>query len=215
MKNILSFLLLTSVMVVNSFSQSYWKQIRPRTSSNHYYAVHMFDSTKIWGFGQAGIMIYSENFGKSWNVFYESGIRKTIYSVHFFDNRHGIVVGEQGSIYQTSDQCKTWDWIDSHVNSTLKSVKFINSFGIAVGEKGTIIKSNNAGRNWNRVHFKGKYNFNSIFLLTKLHWFIVGDDGVIVETKTAGKTWKVKYHENKNITRVYRLIGNFIKLFLC
>jgi len=197
MKNIISFLLLIQFLVSISFAQSFWKQIRPAASSNHYYAVHMFDSTTIWGFGQAGMMLYTEDFGENWQAYYKSGFQETIFSCYFFNSNRGVVVGERGAIYETLDQCKTWQLKDSKVKSSLKSVKFIEQYGVAVGENGTIIKSEDEGQSWFKVDFKGRYNFNSVSLLSKKHWFIVGNDGVIVETKTAGKTWKVKFDKNR------------------
>ncbi|MCX8011418.1 MAG: hypothetical protein N3A61_09720 [Ignavibacteria bacterium] len=59
------------------------------------------------GFGGAGIVLYTTNFGTNWEYF-DTGIRDNIYATYFINRQIGFAVGDNGIIYKTINGCLSW-----------------------------------------------------------------------------------------------------------
>ena len=178
-------------------SQTLWEQVNPKPTGNDLYSVQMLDTTTIWAFGQAGMMVCSEDFGKNWQACLYEGIVDDIFDSHFFDSKSGIIVGENGSIYQTKDQCKTWQKISCPVNRTLKDIDFSGTLAVAVGDSGTVITSYDKGITWKVSDFPINFNLNSVSIILKEKWVVVGENGLVAQTTNSGNSWSVKYQKEK------------------
>ena len=127
-----------------------------------------------------GIIIRSNDGGYNWDRLDIEG--DFYHSIDFIDNRHGIIVGQSGSILLTDDGGKNWNTIKrpSSISSNraqFLSVKYINTNTIyIVGDEGLLWHSEDAGQTWNALQVNTTHNLNDLAELAgKL--YIVGDDG--------------------------------------
>ncbi|MBL0098472.1 MAG: hypothetical protein IPP46_19840 [Bacteroidetes bacterium] len=65
----------------------------------------------------------------------------TLFSVYFIDAQNGIIVGDNGTILQTTNGGGNWIPQTSGTGNLLLYVHFIGNTGFAVGEGGTILKT--------------------------------------------------------------------------
>lgn len=123
--------------------------------------------------GKRARIFHSSNKGKDWEVFETPIIQGKamtgIYSVHFFDNKTGIIFGgdweqknyNEGNKAITKDGGKTWNLISNGNEPGYRSsVKFVpNTNGndiVAVGSPG-ISYSNDQGETWQELSEQGFY----------------------------------------------------------
>jgi len=66
-----------------TFSSGDWHWSNPVPPGNALYAVHVFDSLNILAMGEAGIILRSADFGRTWKPKYDKNITKNIYGSHF------------------------------------------------------------------------------------------------------------------------------------
>ncbi len=134
-------------------------------------AVALPTDKDIWVVGHEGVIMYSPDAGKTWQVQYgnpyvepapddmealdnmDQRAGQPLLDVLFKDANKGFAIGAYGYFLQTSDGGKTWeDWADRMPNEDqwhLNSITTLdgNRFYI-VGEKGVIFRSDDAGESW-------------------------------------------------------------------
>ena len=102
-----------------------------------------------------------------------------------------VAVGNQGSIYRSTDG-ETWSGVTTtSITTNLKDVKYGENVWIAVGAAGTIISSADDGLNWSVVSAGGTFQLNSIAYQDDV-WLAVGGAGMAMNS-TDGETWYKKH----------------------
>ena len=126
MKLLFCFFLILMVPIY-AFSGDEWNWSHPVPPSNVLHTVHVFDSLNIIAMGDAGIMLFTNDFGRTWDPHYVENITQNIYGSHFFDRLRGLIVGENGLIAITNDGGQSWMALKQSVKHftrcTLKSIK--------------------------------------------------------------------------------------------
>ncbi len=185
MKYFLLFILSASI-----YGQVRFIQLNNWPTSNDIYAAQIFDTAAVWGFGEAGMMIYSEDAGKSWHGYYEHGVQEDIFDSYFFEDNTGFITGEKGALYFTEDSCKSWEKISTPVRDSLYSIEFYDHSGAIAGGNGTILISSDKGNTWEKSKYDGKDNFRGIAFLSQHELKAVAADGVIAVSRDGGKSWQ-------------------------
>ncbi len=102
-----------------------------------------------------------------------------------------VAVGNQGSIYRSTDG-ETWSGVTTtSITTNLKDVKYGENVWIAVGAAGTIISSADDGLNWSVVSAGGTFQLNSVAYQDDV-WLAVGGAGMAMNS-TDGETWYKKH----------------------
>lgn len=129
-----------------------------------------------------GTILRSNDGGYNWTYIDQEG--DFYHSVDFVDERHGIIVGQAGSILITTDGGLTWEVTKSPASLSSSrdhflSVKYINQDDIyIVGDNGLLWHSTDAGANWDAMKVNTNHNLNDFVELDgKL--YLVGDDGYL------------------------------------
>ena len=98
----------------------------------------------IIGFGNDwfNVIWKTENGGETWNVETLNTERyHYVRAIDFYDENHGIIVGDLGTIRYTENGGETWIIHNSGTNEYLRSVKMTSpTTAVAVGSNGTILK---------------------------------------------------------------------------
>ncbi|MBW2220694.1 MAG: hypothetical protein JRF40_14590 [Deltaproteobacteria bacterium] len=146
----------------------------------------------IWAVGGGGLVFYSPDAGKSWQL-QDTGIINELFSVSFVDAMNGWAVGRFGVIVHTSDGGKSWKVQRNETPETkgnLYKVQFIDEkTGWAVGEWSAIAYTSDGGKTWVDSSLgEDKFLYGMCFVDSENGW-VVGEQGIIARTSDGGKTW--------------------------
>lgn len=132
--------------------------------------------------------------GRTWRYV---GGGQALNAAHFFNERRGVAVGQNGLVALTTDGGRTWVTQDVGTREDLNDVAFMpNGRGLAIGSRGALLYSNNRGSSWRvrdlrraptedslgSVHAE---SFNDISLREGGGW-IVGTGGALLNIASDG-----------------------------
>jgi photosystem II stability/assembly factor-like uncharacterized protein len=131
-------------------------------------------------------------------------VSTVIFSVSFASLDYGCAVGENGTVYRTSDRTN-WLQRSSGFPEDLLGVSYPTQFRAwACGENGRIVWSNDYGETWDSLPSGTKVNLRDICFVNITHGWTVGDSGKILGTTDGGLTWNPQVSgTTKNLTSVF------------
>jgi len=168
------------------------------------FGVYFSDDKNGWIVGDSGLVLKTDNHGKSWEkITFSEG--STFNDVCFVGEK-GWIVGARGTIFGTGDNGKTWQKQESKVHQSLMKVFFLDkNKGFTVGVDGTILKTVNGGSSWENVSIDCmtllpvemmevgiiSLNLYDILFLDENSGWIVGDSGTVLHSEDGGNEWKL------------------------
>src|ERR1043165_8990790 len=117
----------------------------------------------------------------------------------FADNRHGLLVGETGIVFATSDRGEHWLLQASPTKHLLLGATFSDSaHAWLVGAGATIVKTNDGGETWLNATPRdaNEIRFNAASFVTHNLGLAVGNAGRILTTTDGGRAW---YAQRSNV----------------
>ncbi len=143
--------------------------------------------------GERGLIITSEDFGKTWDYLniQEAKIKKTYVNIntsYFINKDHIILACDEGIILFSDDAGKSWER-KKYSDTNFYTAAFRDkSAGYIAGGKGMIISTTDGGQNWYRRDLSvSNINYLKIANNTIL---VFGDNGMILKSKDKGATWE-------------------------
>ena len=117
--------------------------------------------------------------------------RVIYFGVHFTNADTGCAVGEGGAIIKTINGGQKWNWIESGVENTLKTVFSVNNGQrvIVAGDGGVILISENGGESWSTMSSPTTNNIWNIQMITDEIGWMVGEGSTALKTSDGGLTW--------------------------
>ncbi len=121
-----------------------------------------------------------------------------LHDVFFKDANHGWTVGDNGTIYSTSDGGASWIKAPSVTAINLKTVFFATTMdGWAGGDFASVLKTTDGGASWTVVAtpiVKGdtNYGINDLYFLDAGNGW-AGVAGAVLRTGDGGNTWITEY----------------------
>lgn len=156
---------------------------------------------RIVAVGVHGVVLLSDDQGKTFRQAKSVPTRLTLNSVTFVDDKKGWAVGHLGVVLHTVDSGETWTIQREDLNSDrpLFTVWFKDSkHGFAAGLWGLLLKTTNGGNSWDVVKLpiaagatKGDKNLYAVFADKKGGLFIAAERGTVFKSTNDGQTWKV------------------------
>jgi photosystem II stability/assembly factor-like uncharacterized protein len=135
------------------------------------------------------ILAITRDGGASWEVLHAPSPAELIH-IDFVDEKHGWIVGADGTILHTEDAGESWTKQESATTATLYHVDFRNEKqGWAVGERGTIVRTTDGGRSWTSMESPARATLLSVQFVGEGDGWIVGRGGVILRSGDGGRTW--------------------------
>ena len=146
------------------------------------------EDDQIWGFGESGLIITSNDGGYSWEK-KESITENDLTSSDYLDGTI-LVSGTNGTVLHKV-QDGAWNMInipDKTLDIKGAALSSINSYFI-IGHNGTIWHYDSL--RWNNISFADNQNYNSISFIDGdgLNGIIVGENGIILTTLDGGINW--------------------------
>ncbi|MEM5432803.1 WD40/YVTN/BNR-like repeat-containing protein [Cupriavidus oxalaticus] len=168
-------------------------------------ATHMMllDATRagrrIVAVGEHGIVLLSDDEGKTYRQARSVPVSATLSAVTFVDDKHGWVVGQWGVILATRDGGETWEKqrMDTAADQPLFSVRFTNDHdGIAVGLWSLMLQTHDGGKTWTKTTLpkppdggKADRNLYHVFADQKGALYISAEQGIVLKSNDGGANW--------------------------
>lgn len=152
------------------------------------FAISVVNGQKMWAVGRFGIILYSPDGGKSWEL-QESNVENNLNDVFFQDESSGWIVGQQGLILETKDGGKNWTISQNNKKYHLFSLGHNDDSVFAVGELGTILYKGKTENEWKSMALGEDIILNKIVFLNNNIGWICGEFGLLLKTESGGKTW--------------------------
>ena len=135
------------------------------------------------------ILAITRDGGTSWEILHPPSQAELIH-IDFVDEKHGWIVGADGTILHTEDAGDSWTKQESGTKATLYHVDFRNDKqGWAVGERGTILRTTDGGRTWTKIFSPASSTLLSVQFVGEDDGWIVGRGGVILRSGDGGRVW--------------------------
>lgn len=154
---------------------------------------------RIVAVGENGIVLLSDDEGKTYRQARSVPVSATLSAVTFIDDRRGWVVGQWGVILATTDGGETWtkQRMDTAVDQPLFSVLFTNDRdGIAVGLWSLLLQTHDGGKTWARTTLpkppsggKADRNLYHVFADGKGAIYISAEQGTVLKSTDGGANW--------------------------
>lgn len=140
--------------------------------------------------GDSGVVLFSDDSGKSW--YPKTTPNKAIlYDGVIFPNGKTIVIGDSSTILYSNDFMSNVEKIIPEEGNTFFKIKFISKdVGFITGDKGLLMKTLNGGINWERKITSTNELLFDIDFFDDKNGFAVGWNGTILKTQDYGETWQ-------------------------
>lgn len=143
----------------------------------------------VWLLCERGEVLRSADLGVKWEttrITSEGKLRDIV----FLDEKRGIIAGDSGTLWMTSDGGRTWAARKLDTADPLTSVTNVGERVWVGGYGGTVFHSPDAGATWVRQPTTATRAINDIFFLDENHGWAVGWVGLILRTEDGGRTWQ-------------------------
>nr|WP_315597391.1 YCF48-related protein [uncultured Cupriavidus sp.] len=154
---------------------------------------------RIVAVGEHGIVLLSDDEGKSYRQARSVPVSATLSAVTFTDDKRGWAVGQWGVILVTADGGETWEKqrMDTAVDQPLFSVHFTNDHdGIAVGLWSLMLQTHDGGKTWSRTTLPkppggGKADRNLYHVFADRHGalYVSAEQGTVLKSTDGGANW--------------------------
>lgn len=117
--------------------------------------------------------------------------------VRFWDEMHGVLLGDNGFMLTTEDGGKSWKeqtipLFESLMRKPTRSISITGgTHGYIVGSFGNILKTADKGKNWTRlVGINGMEEFTGVHFVNTQVGYVCGQGGVLYKTTDGGLQWQ-------------------------
>lgn len=145
-------------------------------------SIYMVDDQKGFAAGY-GILMETQDQGATWDT---TNLQGDFFKAFCFPTPEtGFLLGNNGTIYKTTDSGGNWDRIRNGRLLTNSSARFNSMYftdlntGFIVGNKGLFLKTNNGGSTWVKVKTNTNIHLQDVSSLSGKYGFIVGEDGTL------------------------------------
>ncbi|MBI2313806.1 MAG: glycosyl hydrolase [Betaproteobacteria bacterium] len=145
--------------------------------------------------GDYGVVILSDDGGRSWRQAQAVAERTTLTDVWFADEKRGWAVGHGGAVLRTTDGGENWSLqYRAPIKDPLLSVWFENpERGFAVGAFGFAMETRDGGASWKEIKVAEgddrDRHLNQVFPGPEGSLFIAAESGTAFRSDDKGRTW--------------------------
>ena len=194
------------------FAQGSWKIIREADYETSYSDVIFVDQHNGWVVGENGLIIHTNDGGKSWE-YQQKGEISELYSVDFIDSLRGWATGSDfdsttglflGKILRTDNGGEKWSIYETGYN-VFYDICFVDSSrGWAVGLNGVIYHTTDGGVSWKQQPSGTTRTLISVVFIDSLTGWVAAGSSEILHTINGGQNWESQIIQpNKWLSEIY------------
>ena len=178
-----------SILSSNNAGNTWTRQV-----SKGLCGVHFIDPLTGWAAGNKGLILYTEDGGKSWTE-QKTGTKGDLYKIYFIDSLRGWAVGGGilmgGIILHTENGGANWKiQRKTDFAVSVNSIFFLDdSHGWAVTSDGCILQTKDRGHKWRAQNNASKATLYDVQFVDLYNGWAVGEKGTILYTRDGGTTW--------------------------
>ncbi|MEO8057030.1 MAG: YCF48-related protein [Burkholderiales bacterium] len=156
--------------------------------------------SRIVAVGDHGVVLLSDDAGKTHRQAKAVPTDVTLTSVSFVDERQGWAVGHSGVVLHTTDGGETWarQRFDTQHDRPLFAVHFFDAeHGVAVGLWSLVLITQDGGTHWRAVDMpvpegarKADLNLLGLFANSKGQLFAPAEKGMVLRSDDQGQHWR-------------------------
>lgn len=153
---------------------------------------------------------YSSDTGNSgWEQYSPSFTNFDLKDISFYDDNHGWLCGNGGTIFRTTDGGVSWNLptnIEGTDNAGIRGLSFVDTQnGFACRNSGKILITYDGGDTWFTISSGvTTETLRSIHFINQLTGWAVGENGTIIKTTDGGDSWILQNSgANQILRRVY------------
>lgn len=142
------------------------------------------------------------------SVFSQTFVNKN--SVRFQSNHAATVVGDNGTIFHTTNCGSSWSTQSINITNTLRgSASYDANISFAVGDNGIIIRTTDCGSNWYIQPSPISQNLNDIISIHQTQTLAAcGGHGKIIISHDNGENWTDVYSGDTNNLKQIQFVDN-------
>ena len=154
---------------------------------------------RIVAVGDHGVILLSDDGGKTHRQAKSVPVDATLTSVSFVDAKRGWAAGHWGVVLHTEDGGETWSQqrLETGEDRPLFAIQFFDAkAGVAVGLWSLVVVTDDGGKTWRKVELpipegakKADLNLFSLFADTKGKVFAAGEKGMVLRSNDRGGHW--------------------------
>lgn len=154
---------------------------------------------RIVAVGDHGVILLSDDGGKSHRQAKAVPVDAALTSVTFVDKNLGWAAGHWGVVLHTADGGETWvrQRLDAGHDRPLFAIKFFDAnTGVAVGLWSLVLVTGDGGKTWQNVAMpipegakKADLNLFSLFADGRGRLFAAGEKGIVLRSDDHGRRW--------------------------
>jgi photosystem II stability/assembly factor-like uncharacterized protein len=155
---------------------------------------------RIVAVGDHGVVLLSDDGGKTHRQAKQVPVDVTLTSVSFVDALNGWAVGHWGVVLRTQDGGETWarQRSDTQQDRPLFAVHFFNAKeGVAVGLWSLVLVTHDGGVNWQTITIqppegskRADLNLLGLFADAKGNLYAPGERGMVLRSDDRGQQWR-------------------------
>jgi len=174
----------------------------PETVIDALIDIAVYNENVAWTVGENGLILYTDNGGRSWNA-QVIDTKYKLNAVNFANDRIGWVVGDNGYLARTSSAGLKWISVTTNTINNLNGLDSISqTLAWAVGDNGTILKTTN-GVTWIALTSGITNDLYDVKFIDSNNGWAVGSDGIVIKTNDGGTSWSV---QSSGITEILRSV---------
>jgi photosystem II stability/assembly factor-like uncharacterized protein len=141
-------------------------------------AIYFSSQMKGWVVGEFGLVLHTEDGGRTWTAQRYGSDLPQLYSIKFVDDQRGWAIGQAGSLIHTADGGKRWASVDINPKRDLYSISVDGQHGVIVGD-GIAFGSDDAGASWKEMRLNSEDQWLAGVLVKDRAAVAVGRGGAI------------------------------------
>ena len=141
-------------------------------------AIYFSSPTKGWIVGEFGLVLHTEDGGRTWTAQRSGSDLPQLYSVKFIDDQRGWASGQAGSLIRTTDGGKRWTTVEIDSKRDLYNVSVDGQRLIIVGD-GIAFGSDDTGSSWKEIRLNSEDRWLAGVLVKDRAALAVGPGGTI------------------------------------
>lgn len=210
------------IVILSDDRGNTWKQVSAPVSVG-LTAVRFANAQYGWIVGHGGVVLATRDGGETWTKQFdglraaallqkaaqvsgdaggaaaarhlvEEGADKPLMDAHFFDERHGIIVGAYNLAFETTDGGAHWQPISNRLNNPqslhLHAVRARGDEVVIVGEQGLVLRSTDGARSFVRLNMPYKGSYFVVEIPEPRRLIVAGLRGNAWSSNDGGDTWR-------------------------